>query len=230
MATLALRSELPELPRKMRRLPIDPRGYPVPWFVAWLDDAEPPNEVHPGEGRAEFRVMRRAAIAEALKYERCWVCGGQLGRHRAFVIGPMCAINRINAEPPSHVECADFAGRACPFLARSHMRRRENDLPPGRYQEMPGQAILRNPGVACVWISDQPFSIKGVPNGVLFDLPQPTEVRFYAEGRVASIEQVARSIDTGLPLLLEVCVNDQERKEVHARAKSVRSLPGFPRS
>jgi len=33
----ALRESLPSLPLAMRGLPRDHRGYPVPWFVAWVD-------------------------------------------------------------------------------------------------------------------------------------------------------------------------------------------------
>lgn len=215
MPAVMTRPELPPMPSRMKRLKVDRRGYPVPWFVAWLDeDAEPKKEVKPGEGYPEFRVLRSTAIAEALKYELCWICGEQLGRFKAFVIGPMCMVNRINSEPPSHTGCADFAARACPFLARPHMRRRENNMPEGGVTA--GIAIDRNPGAAIVWITDKGFPIKRVSNGILFSLPEPTEVRAYCEGRAATRAEIQESVLSGVPLLLEYCASEREREEVQA--------------
>ena len=85
----ALRRSLDPLPPQMARLPIA-RGYPVPWFVAWVD------------GRPEFRAVRPGQVEHALKHRLCWVCGTSLGRFKTFVIGPMCGINRTTAEPPCH--------------------------------------------------------------------------------------------------------------------------------
>lgn len=39
-----MRPELPELPRQMRDLKMDKRGYPVPWFVDWVNGEIP---LHP---------------------------------------------------------------------------------------------------------------------------------------------------------------------------------------
>lgn len=217
-----LRSELPPLPDRMKQLKIDSRGYPVPWFVAWLSEKPAegvePKEVTPGEGYPEFRVLRRRAVREALQFDQCWICGGQMGRYKAFVIGPMCMVNLVNSEPPSHIDCADFAARACPFLSRPSMVRREGNLPAGG--EMPGVASLRNPGVAVVWVTDRGFPIKRVPNGILFDLPDPSEVRIYCKGRPATREEVRESLDSGLPTLLGVCGSEGERNDVRARLEA----------
>lgn len=35
--TTSLRADLPPLPPRMQRLPVDERGYPVSFFVAWPD-------------------------------------------------------------------------------------------------------------------------------------------------------------------------------------------------
>src|SRR5206468_8965317 len=128
------------LPLRMRNLPIDPRGYPVPWFVAWID------------GQPDFRVMDAEQWRSAVKLRLCWVCGQALGRWLAFPIGPMCAINRVTSEPPSHRECAEWSIRNCPFLSQPQMvRRGEADLVDA--QEPGGVMIRRNPGVTCLWIT-----------------------------------------------------------------------------
>lgn len=221
-----LRPELPPLPKHMQKLKVDKRGYPVPWFVVWLDDEG--KNVRPGTGTPDFRIVFPGAMQVAYQYKRCWVCGEPLGRHQAFVVGPMCAVNRTSAEPPSHVDCADFSARACPFLARPHARRRENDLPTEEERaEVPGIMLRRNPGVALVWITERgrwrPFK---VPNGTLFDIGEPTGVRWYAEGREATRQEVQHSIDTGYPKLFEVA--EQEDAVAELDAAVARAMPLLP--
>src|SRR6516162_9906742 len=101
---------LPEfIPDRIKRLRVF-RGYPVPWFVPWLNH-EP-----------EFRCMTQEKMQLAIEQKRCWICGQKLGTFMTFVVGPMCTVNRINAEPPSHKDCATFAVQACPFLTKPHMK------------------------------------------------------------------------------------------------------------
>ena len=136
------------MPIGIRALPIDPvRGMPVPWFVTWLD------------GKAEFRVADGKKYTRALEEGLCWTCGQVLPRKHAYLAGPMCAVNRVSAEPPSHRECAEYSVRACPFLSRPHMDRREAGLPV--VLDAPGGFMLkRNPGCMITWMTKerpQPF-------------------------------------------------------------------------
>src|SRR5215467_3774641 len=101
-----LKSSLPPLPKRMLALPIDGRGYPVPWFVAWI------------RGEPDFRVIKPGGAEIAYHRNLCWLCGQRLGTYKTFVIGPMCTLNRVSAEPPSHRDCAEFAAKACPFLTQ----------------------------------------------------------------------------------------------------------------
>jgi len=91
------RKDLPEIPPRMRLLPIESRGYPVPWFVEWVD------------GKPDFRVMDRRKWGLAVRFGNCWLCGDPVGVRRTFVIGPMCGITRTTSEPANHHECASFA-------------------------------------------------------------------------------------------------------------------------
>jgi hypothetical protein len=133
---------------RIQALPLDPeRGYPVPWFVQWFDDANQPTEC--GIGHPDYRVVDTRKMALAVRQRRCWICGGILGKYMAFTIGPMCALNRVSAEPPSHQDCAIFSAKACPFLTRPHMRRRDH-IPDG-ITSPAGVMLTRNPGVTLVW-------------------------------------------------------------------------------
>lgn len=199
MSDLRIRPELPPLPERMRHLPVDDRGYPVPWFVVWQDDDGKPSTR--GEGRPDFRLQMEGALAEAWNGKRCWLCGGRTGRFVAFVIGPMCALNRVTGEPPSHRDCADYAAKACPFLTRPHARRRSiEDLDVSQA----GTPILRNPGVTAVWVTERRrATIFRAQGGHLFDVGEPTAVGWYSHGRPATREECARSIAAGLPMLRE---------------------------
>jgi hypothetical protein len=209
-------------------------GFVVPWFV-WRD---------PATGRYDFRITRPGAVQQAAQGGLCWVCGGRLDAldlRRAFVAGPMCCVNRISAEPPMHVACATYAARACPFLVRPHAVRGGRAKPAGA-APLPGH-LDRNPGVAMVWVYDVEvigaLHVIELPptdseqGGWLFQLPEPTKVKWFAEGGPATREQVEASIASGLPLLLDACDMDADpdasRAEVMARlADAQRFLPKQP--
>src|SRR4029077_13980041 len=136
-----------------------------------------------------------------VKERRCWVCDGKLGAYVTFVIGPMCAVNRTTAEPPSHRECAIWSARNCPFLARPRMVRREDELTKEGQENVAGCPILRNPGVACVWTTRSYETWEADNRGVLLEIGDPLEVEWFAEGRKATRAEVEESMRTGMPLL-----------------------------
>jgi hypothetical protein len=187
--------QLPPMPPNIERLPRDDRGYPVPWFVAWLN------------GKADFRFQRTEALAQAVRGNLCWLCGKEfLDNILAFVIGPMCAVNRTTSEPPCHLECARFSAMACPFLTMPKAQRREAAMPANTIQPA-GISLRRNPGVALIYICSHYRTHKvqnrghGARDGILIALPKPQRVEWYAEGRAATRAEVLESIDTGLPIL-----------------------------
>jgi hypothetical protein len=198
------------MPDRVRRLPISPQGFPVPFFVTWFKDGKP---CAPGAGVPDFRVIDPLKMVKAVRQHLCWVCGGVMGVHKCFVIGPMCAVNRINSEPPSHRDCAIYAARVCPFLSNPRMVRNDKGMV-GETGELrdglvppAGIHLDRNPGATCVWItkSYRPFK-EG--NGVLFSLGRPEEVLWFAQGRRATRQQVLASIESGYPALEEMARQD----------------------
>ena len=204
----------PDAPARIRDLRTDQRGFPVPWFVAWID------------GKPDFRVIEHGKIGEALRHDQCWLCGQRLGAYKAFVIGPMCAINRVSSEPPCHLECAEFAAQACPFLTQPKMRRNDKGLPESA-QSAPGIPLDRNPGVALIW-STKRFRTSRVDHGVLFDVGEPDQVRWFAEGRPATRDEVLTSITSGLNVLLDAAMSDGPPAVAELRQRLLAVAPLLP--
>lgn len=182
-----LRKGMPPLPSKMQNLPIDDRGYPIPWFVAEID------------GKRDFRIADAHKRVMATKNRLCWLCGDKLGSNLAFVIGPMCAINRNTSEPPCHRDCALFAVQACPFLILPKAQERDANLP-GTFERLP-HGIRGNPGACAIWMtkSYRPYPVEG--GNFLIRIGEPLEVLWYAEGKPATRQQIMDSITARLPNL-----------------------------
>lgn len=202
----ALRAALPPLPERMRSLPVDERGYPVPYFVAWVD------------GKPDHRVMDGAKLGPAVRHSLCWMCGTRLGRFKSFCIGPMCSITRTISEPPSHIECLRFAAQACPWMTRPQAKRREANLPDDAIAPA-GEGLRRNPGAVCIWttLSFKAWQPQG--GGVLFRLGDPEHTEWYAQGRPATRAEVDESIRTGLPVLYDMA-RQQDEQETGGRAEA----------
>ena len=172
-------------PARIKALRRDKHGRPVPWFVAWLDADG--RIVDPGTPGAlpDFRIVRGGAPEVAFAKGLCWVCGVQITRPepRAFVIGPMCVVNRISAEPPSHYDCARYSAVTCPFLVHPNMTRRERHLPPGA-SEPPGFMIKRNPGVTAIWVARRSTATMfRTTEGYLFNVGTAQWVEWFAHGQ-----------------------------------------------
>lgn len=181
------------LPDPMKHLRICPdRQIPVPWFVAWVG------------GKPEFRMADGAKFATAVRQNRCWVCGRRHEPGRVtFVVGPMCGLNRVSAEPPSHLECARYSARNCPFLTRPQMERRGHEEVAARGCSA-GVMIARNPGVSLLWTAAGFAPFDDGRGGTLFRLREPLALEFWAEGRPATRGEVERSIESGLPILEKI--------------------------
>jgi len=185
---VTLRPELEPLPKLMQALPIDDRGYVVPWFVDWID------------GKPEFRAMSGRKWSSAIQQKLCWVCGNKLMTHFVFVAGPMCGINRTSSEPPCHIDCARWSAKNCPFLSNPNMVRREDERLDNQKlrEKAPGFAITRNPGVTLLWFTRE---YEVFPDGMgryLIQMGRPTGVEFYYKGRKATREEIGDSIDSGI--------------------------------
>lgn len=194
MRELNQRIKYLELPDRLRHLPVNDQGYPVPYFVPYVD------------GKPEFRGFDGEKMRICVRHKRCWLCGEPLGKHMVFVIGPMCAVNRVSAEPPSHRSCAQFAVQACPFLTQPKMRRNDKDMP--EHLEPAGLMLKRNPGVTMMWTTQRYTIFKDGRGGALFNVGEPESVEFFCEGRKANHAEIMESINSGLPILRGMAEKD----------------------
>lgn len=115
----------------------------------------------------------------------------------------MCGINRTSAEPPSHLDCARWSARNCPFLSNPRQVRREDEVTNNAQlrEQAAGIALARNPGVTMLWITRQ-FEVFNDGHGKpLIQMGEPDAVEWWAEGKLATRAQVQASIDSGLPNL-----------------------------
>jgi len=210
-----LRGELEPLPTRMASLPVDSRGYVVPWFVDWID------------GKPEFRAMDPNKWIRAVRDKLCWVCGDRLGRWMTFVAGPMCGINRTSSEPPCHLECARWSARNCPFLNNPEQIRRTDADINNESKCIGGVGLRRNPGVTMLWTTKDYSIFSDGQGGRLVHMGEPESVEWFASGRAATLAEVTESIETGLPALVSIARQQEGALKFleEARTRFQRYLP-----
>ncbi len=192
------------MPPRVAALPRNAAGYPIPYFAATI------------KGKREFRLGARHAYIMCTIHRRCWVCGERrVPGQDAFVIGPMCVINRTTQDPPSHIECAEYSVQVCPFLITPGMVRRDRGLPDDITHA--GIPIMRNPGVSLIWLTAQWSSYEPpIGQGRLFELGEPMSTSWWKQGREATRAEVLESIASGLPLLQEMCEGEKDLQDLQA--------------
>lgn len=105
------------IPERMKKLPRDPRGLPVPFVILWQG------------GRHHFTVNDQKKVAHCLNTDRCAICGQPLFRGRWFVGGPLSAFHPDGwyIDTGLHKECMEYALQVCPYLAAPNYSGRLDD-------------------------------------------------------------------------------------------------------
>jgi hypothetical protein len=104
------------IPHRLQRFPRW-RGYPIHFTVLVKANGDP-----------DFKAMDESRRIEAFEKNLCHLCGWKLkdGPY-AFIGGPLCVDSHHFVDGPMHVECAEYAAKACPFLSS----------PTGKYHQRP---------------------------------------------------------------------------------------------
>jgi hypothetical protein len=90
------------IPSRVRTLPVDSAGKPIPYFVQRDEFGKPVASTVDG-----------ARLIQCLRYHRCYFCGDLMGRTVAYHARVSTGVSRIVPEPAMHVDCAEWA--ACAF-------------------------------------------------------------------------------------------------------------------
>lgn len=193
------------VPQFLSTRPRDSRGFIVPYFVTWHKDGRHVPELTEG-AEPDFRVANTERWINCVRFRWCWLCGKPLGRHLAFLIGPMCAITHTTSEPPEHKQCGEYAALVCPFMTRPRMRRNDSPFPVTIRADAPGYHLDRNPGASAL-VTAKTYSVfkpHTGGKGRLIRIGEFESVEWYAEGRRATRAEVDASIESGAPSLWEL--------------------------
>lgn len=125
-----------DIPKELSHLKIDERGYPIPYFVSWID------------GKPEFRFLDHARQEMIIEKGVCHICGKKLNKDYNYVIsGPIGYQNRVSSDAAMHRVCAEFSLRACPHLYLQKAERRENDELGKKVAELPSVVLKEKPSI-----------------------------------------------------------------------------------
>jgi hypothetical protein len=185
------------IPRRIAALPTDARGFPVPFFVAIV------------RGVPDHRVVDPAKLHRVIRSKLCWICGEPLGRNVAFNTGLLGILQRASYEPPSHLGCATFAVKACPFLSRPHAKRRPVDHSDGETFTLEANTADENLGVHAVWVTrDWKWHWRNDSEGTAtFD--DPVEVTIWRNREPATPSDVIAALEQAQAILLRAGAEPQ---------------------
>lgn len=93
----ALLKGLPSLPPRMRTLPRDADGQPIPYLLTQVAT------------KFESELGPDLVLTTLCERKHCWICGEQLGRYAAFAGEPLTSVTRVSRTPPAHHDCAKYA-------------------------------------------------------------------------------------------------------------------------
>jgi hypothetical protein len=99
------------IPPRLSQRPRDPRGFPIP-FAQWIAE----------DGTPDFRILDQERVGRCLRLRLCGLCGHKMGGHLFFIGGPACVRHGQFYDPAMCRDCALFALKTCPHLARSKGR------------------------------------------------------------------------------------------------------------
>ena len=96
------------LPERMKDLPFDSRGFPIPYVIYWDKSGVP-----------QFKINDEKKSQKCLLDRLCAICGQKLGDDMWLTGGAQSAFHERGAyfDTPMHHECGVYALKVCPYLA-----------------------------------------------------------------------------------------------------------------
>lgn len=125
------------IPKRMENLPIDIRGFPIPYTVH-IDPA----------GKTDFSKIDVEKHAKCIIDKTCTICGQSLGTDMWFVAGWKVALNPNGAfvDGALHKQCGVYALKVCPYLAvPSYVKQSVNEIPDN------AKGVLMLKGKSTMW-------------------------------------------------------------------------------
>lgn len=99
-----MRKEL-SIPSSLKHLSVDERGYPIPYFVAYVN------------GKPDFRLYDSEKWRLCIKFDKCAICGRKNHPKSYFFIGgELMSKNKVSSDNAMHRACAEFSLQACPHM------------------------------------------------------------------------------------------------------------------
>lgn len=166
-----------EIPDKMKALPLDHRGYPIPKF-AHIDS----------EGKPHFDICADDIHVRLVIPGMCFICGQPLGRHRFFIGGPISAKSHYFNDGPSHRECAIFSLKACPFLANrnfTHMTENTKKHIPKKINT----AVSTERPPATALIECRYYRVTSVSGNIVIEAGEYEGIEWFCDGELVANPQ-----------------------------------------
>lgn len=182
----------PPVPKRMRALQRDSRGYPVP-FIVMRDKA----------GKPLFACNNTVRQARAVIERRCPICGSWLDPVMWWAGGPMSAFHERGAYNDSamHYECMEYALQVCPYLAMPNYLGTVTDHAAKQATAAGAKAVIEHtmlPGRPSVFVAVAARRFQMIDHGTGYyskpDRPY-LEIQYWRHGKRISEDEAAPLIN-----------------------------------
>lgn len=167
-----------QIPDFLKHLKVDQRGYPIPFFVAYVN------------GKPDFRMLDPAKYKYCLEQNLCSICGKKhVPKNYFFITGPIGLANGVHSDCPMHRGCAEYSLQICPHLYFEKAKRNDRGELVKIAAETTGAAgIKEKPSELFLIRADKYKTIPGPHNGILIKFrPISNEKFIYNNGTLNKI-------------------------------------------